>query len=651
MGIIITLIILNIGAVLFKEKTDTDSSFSFFMMMCIGLMMLYAGGMINMLRPAALVFFTLIILGYILSVIKNGVSGSVEAIKSYIDFPVILNNSFSFFMVLIYIIQKPYFYYWDEYSFWGPSAKFVKYFHKIYSSAPSTVNGMSGLPCGNSLLNYLITFFTKDFQDWYLLAAYAIFYIAIFAMVSSLVRKKTGSFPLTALTFITLFLSPFMSTFHSASANYGSLLYAYGTSMVDFNIAVAFLGAVAAYLMAPDKKWYLLPVMFLATIKNTSIFFSFLAVAVICCFVIFDRGECEFSFSKVIKTLIITVAAPIVVYVVWNVHLNWNTPTIIDSEFILKDPNPPQIEQSVNTETEKGDNSGATLLSIVVPSIRTDRYNEVLDDMSTMFLSESVTLFSKDKIMVLGLVLLGIITTVMAERKSRVAVGLVNLGLAVGCYVYAITISYFITFFADGMVEYPRYMTSYYFSWMLVTALLMAIHCKKEWLVCAVFTFATCITVVFIASVGVSRTVFAAPDNAYSTHIQIEEEMEKIKNVVKKGDSVYLISKDQDALTYLHYNYHFLPAFLGDTKNTGIDFSISFRESIDWNSERTYYHVASPQVYKKVIQSYFDYVYVVDPDAEVVNSYNSLFSDGMTIGTLYKVTENDVPMQEVVFDE
>lgn len=651
MGIVVSLVIINIGAVFFKKRTDADSSFSYFMVMCIGLMLLYAGGMINMLRPAAFMFFVSIVLLALSFTMKSGVRGLVEAVKGYIDFPIVLNNSFSIFMVLIYFIQKPYFYYWDEYSFWGPSAKFVKYFHRLYSIECISMNGMNGLPCGNSLLNYLFTFFTKDFKDWHLLAAYAMFYIATFAMVSSFVKKKTGSFPLTVITFITLFLSPFMSTFHSASADYGSLLYAYGTSMVDFNIAVVFLGTVASYLAAPDKKWYLLPLMFLTTIKNTSIFFSLLAVAVICCFVIFDREECEFSFAKVIKTLIVTVAAPIVVYAVWNVHLNWYTPTIIESEFILKDPNPPRIEQTVGVDTEKADNSGATIVSIVMPSKRTDRYNQVLEKMAEMFSSESITLFGKDKFMVLGLILLGIITTVMADRKSRLAVGLVNMGLAVGCYVYAITVSYFISFFADEMVEYPRYLTSYYFSWMLVTALLLIIHCKKEWIACAVFTIATSITVIFIACTGVSRTVFSAPDNAYSTHIYIEEKMEEIEKVVKKGDRVYLIYPDQDALTYLHYNYHFLPAILGDTKNTGIDFSISFREKIDWNSDRTYYHVASPQIYKKVIQSYFDYVYVVQPDWQVVDSYGTLFSDGMTAGTLYKVTGKDVPMQEVVFDE
>ena len=44
---------------------------------------------------------------------------------------------------------------------------------------------------------------------------------------------------------------------------------------------------------------------------------------------------------------------------------------------------------------------------------------------------------------------------------------------------------------------------------------------------------------------------------------------------------------------------------------------------------------------------YFDYVYVVEPDEEFTESYSQLFSDGMAEGALYRVTDQEIPMQRV----
>lgn len=652
MGFLFSLLLINIGAVLFKNKTNSDSGLSFFTVFCLGTVFIFFGGLAGFLKLAALIYYSAIILLAVIFTVKNKIRGFIESVKSYIDLSVVLNNFFSAVMIAIYAIQKPYFYYWDEYSFWGTSAKVVKCFDKLYSDMPYAVNGFNALPCGNSILNYFLSFFAKDFCDWHLYASYTILYIASFSLIAALVKKKTDSTPLQIITFITLFLSPFMSVFHRASANYSSLFYAYGTGMVDFNIPVVLAAAVAVYLFKPDKKWYLLPLMFLTTVKNTSIFFSLLAAAIICCFAIFDRSEGKFVFSKDAKTFLITLLAPVIVYSAWTVHVKTVAPVVTDSGYTLKESTYVRATgNDADSEKERDENCEPQILSVFVPSLRTQRHSEVLESIKNMFLTESITILGKDRFLVLGLILMGAVTVVFADKKSKFAVGIVNSGLAAGCLVYALTISYFISFFADGMVEYPRYMTSYYFSWIFVSSLLFAIHCKKEWLVCAVYTFVLCVSTKYIYTAKLSKTVISAPDNAYSLQMHIEEDMEKIKTTVKKGDRVYLIFKDRDSQTYLYYNLRFLPAFIGNTKNTDIDFSVNFREKIDPDSDKTYYNVASPMTFRKVISEYFDYVYVVEPDDETVKTYGGLFSDGMTVGTLYKITDGEVPMQEVVFDE
>ena len=94
------------------------------------------------------------------------------------------------------------------------------------------------------------------------------------------------------------------------------------------------------------------------------------------------------------------------------------------------------------------------------------------------------------------------------------------------------------------------------------------------------------------------------------------------------------------------YGYHLLPAICNqDTKATGIDFTIGFRETLNADSDRQYYNIASPKEFAQLMREYFDYVYVVEPDGEFRESYAQLFSDGMTEGTLYKIINGDIPMQ------
>ena len=106
--------------------------------------------------------------------------------------------------------------------------------------------------------------------------------------------------------------------------------------------------------------------------------------------------------------------------------------------------------------------------------------------------------------------------------------------------------------------------------------------------------------------------------------------------------------RDQDTWSYFLYKQRLLPALADvDTLNSGLDFTVSFRDHIDPDSERTYYNVADLTTFTEVMRTYFDYVLIVDPDPEFVQTYSSLFAGGVRGGVLYKITGEDIPLQEV----
>ena len=434
-----------------------------------------------------------------------------------------------------------------------------------------------------------------------------------------------------------------MCVAHKELLNYESLLYAYGTAMVDFNIAVVFLSAIALYLSSPAKKWYLLPLVFLVNMKNTGVFIALLAVCVILCLAAFDARAGK-RLTETVKNGALMLLVVVLAYGSWFVHLS-AFELAPAQPVVLQDPAYLQEQEELVRVDETIDQN---VLSILVPPLRSERYNAVMETMRKAFLLEKSNLFMPDRYFAAVLVAAGALVSVLSSRGKRLRALCVLSGIAVGCYVYCAVISYFISYYRDDMIEYPRYMSSYYFLWVY-TIILLAVTGEngrrgKQTVFCAV----SLVTLLLIGKTGLDYTSIDAPDTPYLEYMETEQYVRQIKGSIEKDDKVYLVLPDQYTWEYIKYGYHLLPAICNqDTKGTGIDFTISFREKLEAGSDRRYYNIASPQLYARLMTEYFDYVYVVRPDEEFRESYSHLFSDGMTEGTLYKITEQNVPMQVV----
>lgn len=651
---LIPIFLLNISSLYISKKFNLSGVIAYLIILMASLDVIYFASLTDKLLPATTLVMVALCFLFVLYVLSSNKSTRKEDFKKCFDGYMLLNNITSILFVIIFSIIKPMGYYWDEISIWQPSAKCVKLFNQLYSIGINPSSNHRTYPVGNTILNYFYSFFTRDFSEYILLLSYALLYIAVFSAVASIIYSKTRNHVISISSFFVLLLSPFMPAYHPANVDYSSLSYAYGTTMVDFNLAVVFLACVALYFYKANSKTYLLPLVFLITIKKNGIFLALLMICIVGCCELFNEKVLKLD-KESLKKAFLNILAPVVVtavaYGAWFLHLDFYQMDIQQSDFYLKDTNPVVMETVPDApHGEKGEYVVPTVWSIVNPALRTQRYKDILQEMKGYFLTFEETIFMKDKYLIVTLLALGLIAARYAEKGKRVATAFLSVGLTAGCFVYNLVISYQMQFYNDMMVEYPRYMSSYYFSWIFAVFFLFVttVDIKeviRQLFICVVLL----VTFGNVLSLGLDYTVFDSPDNPYYQQVSVQKKIEKAKEVLEEGDNVYLVYKDQDGWTWLKYKYEFLPVLTDvDIKSTGYDFSINFRESIDYTSDRQYYHVASPRTFVDVMNMYFDYIYVVEPDEEFYNSYKHLFSDGMTNGTLYRITYSSIPMQAVV---
>ena len=672
MTVLLPVLLLNLAALLLQEKLHTSSMHCYFTVLCAALAVLYAAGFTGAMSGAMTVMLLLLAAGTVWYLARHLRQKDLAArLRDYADPFVLLYNGAAAVFTVIFALQKPLCYYWDEYSFWSVSAKYVKYYGQFYNQQADLT--FPSLPPMNSVLGYFFMYFSRSFADYKLLLSYAFLMLAIFAMTAAWLHKKTQNLPLAVGAFVVLVLSPFWENYHAPAKDYTSLVYAYGTAMVDFLIAVVFLGCAVSYLES-GRAWVALPpLIYLALMKNTSVFFALQAAALLTFFALCAPGQKPLKKTlSVALTLVLTVGVVAGAYQSWFWGLQKTTPRTSECPFTLTDPEidyaalyaQPAVQETAGAEQEQAPEAAADavpaepaeeeqpdggFLSVFVDARRTERHRQVLATMRQEFLSEKITAFVPDRFLVVLLLALGLGCAALC-RGYRLPLAVLSLGLALGAVVYNLTISYFIADFHDGMVEYARYMTSYYWLW-IYTVFLVAVpilHAAKPAVGQLAVAALACFGMATVLQPGLSYTVFAAPQNAYAAVMQAEETAEAYRSYLTKDTRVYAVLPDQDTWGYFLYKQRLLPALADvDTLHSGVDFTISFRDHIDPAGGRYYYNVADAATFTQVMHTYFDYVLIVDPDPEFVASYNNLFSGGVRRGVLYRITDNAVPMQEV----
>lgn len=651
MEILIPLILLNFAGIYFSDKAKIGQSIGYTVLLIGSLNALYFASLINLLLPVAILVFIFLFGMSVISIFKI-LTGQIRA---KFDVFLFLNNITAFIFTIIFKIQKPFLYYIDEIRIWGPAAKAVKHFNRIYSIGVNPIPADRNYPVGNAILNYFFSFFSKDFSEVFLLLSYAFLYFAAFSVTAAVIYKRTKSYNIAIISYFIFLILPFTTRYHSYSVDYGNILYAYGTSMVDLNLSIVFIMIIALYFYSRKSKWYLLPLIFIVTIKKNGIFLALLAFCIIACYELFSFGKKNWSFKNAISTCLITLAVPLIVISTWKLHLKVFEPNLNHdlNTYNLTEAADSVKENAISNESSDENKavlpSETSILALFNPKLRTERYKAILAEMKNYFLYNKETIFMRDIFLIIVLTIIGIIASFKQSKSLRIPSFLVTIGLTAGCFVYNLVIAYQMQFYRDMMIEYPRYMLSYYFSWIFIAVIIFSTskHLSlkfKKLLLCAILIF----SVNDMYKMGLDYTVINSPENVYIYQKNVEMQAEKIKSVVNKDEKIFIVFEDGKDTDYYSYRYRLLPIHSGyDTKNSGIDFSINFRKKLDYENGRTYFNVADGKTFTNVMRDYFDYIYIISADRDFVLDYGNLFSDGISFNSLYKITDEKIPMQAV----
>lgn len=650
-----SIILLNIGAFSLSRIAKIESTVSYLITLMLCLDIVYLGALVDKLKPATICCFAGCIVLFVYYIFKSKGRTLYKDLRKYFNIHTLLNLFSTLGYTIILKNQQPALYYWDEIRIWGQSSKYVKYFDKLYSIGINPTSNDRNYPPGHTILNYILNFFSEDFSEIMLLVAYGVFFFAVYSAASKVIEKKTKNTVLSIGSYFVFLLIPFLQNQHAIdTVGYSSISYAYGTTMVDFNIAVGFFAVLVLYFFDMNKFWYVLPAIYLITIKKNGIFFAILAFCIIMCFEFFTGKFTVKKFRKLAATVIAGLIIPLGAYLAWNIHLDRYRPAEVTPAYNLKVSAPAEI---LSIEKLSGDKllvepkKNPSRLSVILSGFTTERYKEVVDEMKWYFNENKEIVHIKDKHLITCLFALGFIAAFLSDRKYLLPIIFTNIGIFLSCFIYNLLLAWQIQFYNDQMVEYPRYMLSYYYGWLFVVIFMAIIFVKKHITVkkAVVLSLIGC-CMLHLNTIGLNRTVISHPGDIYAPYRLLEKRIEPALDILNEGDRVLLVwMSGYDDIVY-SYKYYFMPAVCNtDTLGTGIDFSIGFRSPELYTKETSYFNYATPETFAQLLKDYYDYVYICNEyDWDFELSYGSLFDTPLSKDSLYKVTDNEIPLQKVV---
>ncbi len=660
MSYFLAFILFQITGFTIYKKAKLSPMSSFISGIFFATIVTYIFGIFNLLYIGRLLFFIAILIVLLYDFYKNHKNNYFYEIKSYFNIFNIMNSIACLLFLAIYIIQNPLFSYWDEYSFWGFSAKVAVEFNSLLSSFDYVYYYNEAIIAGSSVLTYVFNIFSTSFNDYSLLFSYTTVTLSTFALASEFIVSKINKENkfIAPILFLMLSLTPFLQTFGSPSADYQSIHYAYSTSLVDFFISILAFNSVLLYFSNRRKPIYIISLLVLTLIKSVGIFFAILCLCVIACFEIFIKSKSKKIFFKKISNILIAVFAIYFIYTSWPAYLSREVNDSFDSPVNLitqqtleyqKNADFNEAQSEHNEENTPALKEGNIIQKVISSEYRTSEQNNVINSMFSQFLTSKNTFYIKDSIIFTALTFLGFASIFFINKQFKFPLFLANLGVSVGFVVYLLAISLFIANFNDGMVEYPRYSSSYYWLWIyfaITLISLLLINFKK---ISAIYL----LTLLFAFNLYILKfehTVISSPENRYSVPLETKNESERYTNIFNENPRILLISDRFFDYKLMLDTYYTIPALTNvDIFNSGFDFSMSFsnKEFLTDDNE-PYFIIVSDEEFLNIAFQNFDYIYITHNQYEFIESFSEYFNSEIIPYSLFEVNEGSKIPFEVV---
>ena len=425
--------------------------------------------MAGVLYPAAWLLYLLCLAGGVW--VAASCRGSTGAAQRLFTPGSVLFWGMALAFTVYFFVRQPMATDFDELSLWATAVKITKVNDSLYATAelgtPWAATQNPGLP----LLAYFFQFF-GDYADWKIYVGYDILYFSVFAaVVGAIPRAKWRvAVPMAAV----LWCVPFFFT------NYNHTIYlttTYMTSYGDVPAGLVFGGAVAAWLALRQNsapKWAVLPILALsANIKANTFVLALVAAGLVAVdeWLFADDGDFKAGLLPRTGFSLACFAAPMAIYYLWNVrYVGW------------------LVSRSAS-DSGVGETS-APLSAVVVNGIkillgqpvegfyaeREAQFRTAMADMGHQFWTSDGKLSmigqGRNVVALIAIVFVVAILAAASRRlKARIAVIGALSGVCFLGYNLMLALSYgfiFVPFQAEQLVDYNRYIYSYYIGWFIL---------------------------------------------------------------------------------------------------------------------------------------------------------------------------------------
>ncbi len=652
MELFITFILFQlIGFTIYRFlKTTPVSAFLIGIYSCVSATYLF--GLFNHLYIGRLLFFIIGITLLIYDYYKNKDKQYFEFLKSYFNLSNVVLIVSSVLFLVLYLINQPVFTYWDEYSFWGTSAKFLVEYNQFLPSFDYIYHYNETIIAGSSVLSYVFNLLSHEFNDYSLYFSYTVVILSTFALATEFIFNKNKNKYLSPVVFILFVFTVFLQSNSLPSLDYSKIHYAFNTSLVDFLLSIVAFSAILLYVSNKNKLLLIPALLVLTVLKDVGIFFSILSICIIACFELFTNKE-TLLIKKLIKLFIMCVSI-LVIYISWPTYRSHEANlTPMNEELFNISSFEYQKEETINDDSNLSSDApkkeGNFILQVISSDYRTQSQNEVINDMSFQLRNSNTTFYINDIILIFILVTLGTLCMFLLDKNLRLSLLFINVGLTLGFIVYISAISLFIAQFNDGMVEYPRYSSTYYWLWIYLVLTLVIYVLNKKKIEFPVYII-TILLSFMVYNIGLDYFFISSPKNNQIVISEKKENSSHYQEIFDFQPRILLISDRFNDYTYMLDLYYAFPSLSNqDVLHTDIDFSMSF-SNIEFVNEELefYYNIATDEEFLTIVYENFDYIYITELQESFVNSYGEFFNSDLVPNSLFKVnTESEIPFEVI----